>query len=139
MTAHAERRRGTPLLFMSPEHVAVMNEMLSEDEQVRQACSELDRPVTIAYELADGPDASAVHWSMTFADTVRFGLAPIEADILFVGDWARMVRATRAGRDGDALDPGLEVVGDYAGFEAVAPVFAIAKRVATLPVEFPDL
>lgn len=139
MTMGDDPRRAAPLPFMSEKHVAAMNEVLAHDEQVRHACSQLGRPVTITWELAHGPEGAAVHWSMTFGDTVRFGLAPVDADVRFVGDWTRMVRAARAGRDGQSLDPELEVVGDYAVFEAVALVFALAKSAATMPVEFPDV
>jgi hypothetical protein len=125
--------------FMSPEHIAVMNDLLERSDAVRAACLELDEPFTMGYELEDGPDGNTVHWSMAFAETVRFSLDKVDADLLFRGDWARMVRATRDSREGRPTDPGVEAVGDMAGFQKVAPVFAVAQSVATVPVEFPDV
>jgi hypothetical protein len=126
-------------VFMSPRHVAQMNAILERDEAVRRACAELETPVTMGYELADGPDGETVHWSMSFGDTVRFGLEKVDADLLFCGDWKRMVRASRASRDGNPEDPGVVPVGDLALLETVGPVFALAQGVATIPVEFPDV
>jgi len=125
--------------FMSPEHVAAMNAILEKDAAVRAACAELEKPVTMAYELADGPDGDTVWWSMTFTDTVRFGLEKTDADLLFTGDWKRMVRASKSSRDGDATDPGVVPVGDLAVIQATGRVFALAQAVATVPVEFPEI
>jgi hypothetical protein len=126
-------------LFMSEEHVSRMNAILDKDEAVRRACADLDRVITMGYELADGPGGETVYWSMTFADTVRFGLERPEADLVFVGDWKRMVSASRATRGGKPEDPGVQAVGDLTVLEQVGPVFALAQAVATVPVEFPDV
>jgi hypothetical protein len=124
---------------MSPEHEAAMNQLLDGADSVRAACVELDEPFILGYELTDGPDGETVYWSMTFDDTVRFGLDKVEADLLFRGDWARMVRASKGSRDGTPTDPGVVAIGDMAAFQKVAPVFAVAQSVATVPVEFPEV
>jgi hypothetical protein len=124
---------------MSPEHVAVMNALLEDDEAVRAACADLAAPFTLGYELADGPGGETVHWSMAFTDTVRFGLEKVDADLLFRGDWARMVRASKGNRDGQPGDPGVEPVGDLEAFQRVAGVFAAAQAAATVPVQFPEV
>jgi hypothetical protein len=124
---------------MSPEHVAAMNAILEDNESVRAQCSLLEKPLTLGYELLDGPDGETVYWSMAFTDTVRFGLEKVDADLLFRGDWTRMIRATHRSRAGEAKDPGVEAVGDLDVMTAVGPAFAAAQAVATLPVQFPEV
>jgi hypothetical protein len=126
-------------LFMSPEHVATMNAILDTDAAVRKACAELEKPLTMGYELSDGPGGETVYWSMTFTDTVRFGLEKTDADLLFTGDWANMIRATMSSRQGKPVDPGVVPVGDMGVLQAIGPVFALAQGVATVPVEFPEV
>lgn len=126
-------------IFMSQEHVAAMNAILEKDASVRAACAELEKPLTMGYELTDGPDGETVYWSMTFTDTVRFGLEKTDADLLFAGDWARMVRASKSHRDGEPTDPGVVPVGDRGVLQATQRVFALAQAVATMPVEFPEV
>ncbi|MBP2367501.1 hypothetical protein JOF36_003197 [Pseudonocardia parietis] len=93
--------------FMSPEHIAAMNALLEDAPAVRAECARLPRPRVVSYALTDGPDGQVVHWTMTFSDTIRFSLEKASApDVRFVGDWARMIRATSAGRDGTQVDPG---------------------------------
>ena len=125
--------------FMSPEHVAAMNAILEADENVRAACAELEKPVTLGYRLTDGPDGETVHWRMTFTDTVRFSLDDTEADLLLTGDWATMVRASRAQREGQVIDPGVVPTGDLSAIQATSRVFALAQAVATVPVAFPEV
>ena len=125
-------------VFMSAEHVAAMNAVLAADGTVRAACAALAKQVTIAYELSDGPGGTTVYWSIAFAETVRFGLEPTAADLVLRGDWARMVHAAKANRQGQVEDPAVLPVGDVTVMQAVAPVFALASNVATLPVVFPE-
>jgi hypothetical protein len=126
-------------VFMSPEHVAAMNAILEGDAAVRTACAELEKPFTMGYALSDGPHGETVYWAMTFTDTVRFSLEKTDADLLFTGDWARMVRASRDNRSGQATDPGVEAVGDLNVLQTIGPVFALAQAIATIPVEFPEV
>ena len=124
---------------MSPEHVAIMNARLLDADAVRAACAELEKPLTLGYELTDGPDGETVFWTMAFEDTVRFSLDSEPADLLFKGDWARMIRTTMASRRGEQDDPGLETVGDLEVMTTVAPAFAAAQAVGTVAVQFPDV
>ena len=129
------------MLHMSQEHVDAMNALLRDSEVVREACRSLPVPRTWAYTLADGPDGTVVHWTVRFADTVEFavGEPEVRADVVFTGDWARMVRSTRDGREGRPTDPGVTVTGDPAVLAETGPVLEVARAVATLPVELPDV
>ena len=125
--------------FMSPEHVDRMNALLAGSEELRAACAGLAAPRVMAYRLADGPAGRTVHWRMLFHDTVRFELTEGPAEVVYVGDWAQMIRAARAGRDGAVVDPGLRVEGDPAVLTEIAPVMELARDVATVPVDFPEV
>ncbi|MEU9886717.1 hypothetical protein [Sphaerisporangium sp. NPDC051011] len=127
-------------LFMSAEHVEAINERLAASPAVAEATATLSRSYDLAYELSGGPDGETVHWSVHLGrDGVRFSLeAPPSADLTFVGDHIRMVRASRAARAGKDLDPGVEVIGDMIVFEQVAGVMAAAQREATVPVRWPE-
>lgn len=126
--------------FMSPQHVAAMNELLDASAEVRAACAALPEPRAMGYELTNGPDGETVHWTVSFNGTVQFSLDRAErADVGFKGDWAQMIRATRANRDGGAVDPGVTVAGDPAALAEIGPVLERARSVATLPVEFPEV
>jgi hypothetical protein len=126
--------------FMSEEHVAAMNALLEDAPQVREACAQLDRPRTMSYRLADGPAGRDVHWAVTFTDTVRFSLdEKAEPDVLLVGSWTQMIRASRANRHGEQIDPGVSIEGDAAVLAEVGPVLEASRAAATLPVQFPDV
>lgn len=128
------------MLFMSPEHVATMNELLDASAEVRAACSVLPQPRVMAYALEDGPDRRTVHWAMSFHDTVRFSLDPAaEPDVLLRGDWRRMMRASEVNRRGETADPGVTVEGNVGVLAEIGPVLELARSVATLDVEFPQV
>jgi hypothetical protein len=128
------------MLHMSQEHVDAMNALLRDSELVREACRALPTPRTWTYELAGGPGGQVVNWTVRFADTVEFSLGKPagRADVVFTGDWARMMRATKAARAGRALDAGATVAGDGVVLAMSRPVLEVARGVATLPVDFPD-
>jgi hypothetical protein len=128
----------TKLVFMSPEHVAAMNAILAGDRSVLEACAQLAKPVTMGYQLVDGPGGETVHWRVTIAKTVQFSLGKGNSDVLLTGDWGRVIRASQAQREGTECEPGVVPSGDLSLLASVAPVLAIASRVATLPVEFPE-
>jgi len=116
------------MLFMSPQHVETMNELLAASEEVKEAAAALDRDYVILYELSNGRAGVTEYWSLSFAGgEVRFGLEAVaDPDVKLVGDWYRMVTASRLGREGEHVDPG------------VAVAFEAAGRVATVPVDWPD-
>ncbi|WP_068800738.1 hypothetical protein [Pseudonocardia sp. HH130630-07] len=128
---------------MSPEHVTAMNALLRDDPTVRAACARVPGRRVLAYRLADGPGGRDVHWTVTVGGTggtVRFGLDEVpDPDVLVVGEWPRMIRATRASRDGVEQDPGCTAEGDTAVLAEIGEALAVARAVATLPVEFPEL
>ena len=124
---------------MSPDHVAAMNALLADSEPVRAACTVLTRPATVGYRLANGPHGETVHWSVEIADTVRFSLGERPADVVLVGDWAQVIRATTSARANRSADPGLTVEGDQDLLPELMSVIGTARSVATLPVEFPQV
>ena len=125
--------------FMSQEHVDLMNALLAPSEDVRAACAQLAGPRTLGYALTDGPDGADVHWRVTCADTVRFSLDAGPADVLLVGDWAQMIRASRATRDGEVIDAGVRVEGDASVVGEVGRILEVARSVAVVDVSFPEV
>ena len=125
--------------FMSPEHVAAMNEILAGDPGVRTLAAALDREYRLLYELRDGPHGSTEYWSLTLGPQgVRFGLAPVNApDLTLRAGYYPMVASSRAAREGRAAEADIVTDGDPSVMERVGPVFARAQSVATLDVEFP--
>lgn len=126
-------------VFMSPEHVAAMNRKLASSAEVREAGEVLHRTYTMSYVLSGGRDGVDEHWLMSLGpDGVQFALEPkADADIVFRGDWRRMVDASKAAREGCQLDPGVTVEGDVGVVTAVEHVFATAQQVATMEVDWP--
>jgi ubiquinone biosynthesis protein UbiJ len=128
------------LLFMSQEHVDVMNALLQDAPTVEAACAALGGPRTLTYDLAGGPDGGAVTWTMRLDRTVQFSLDRADdADVVFSGDWTRMIQATKGGRSGEAVDPGLTVSGDLQLVAQVGAVLDVARQVAAVPVTFPEV
>lgn len=128
------------MLFMSPEHVAAMNELLDTSAEVRAACSAIPQARVIAYALEDGPDGRTVDWTVSFDGTVRFSLDPAtNPDVVLRGDWGKLMRTSAANRRGESADPGVTVEGDVSVLADVGPVLDLARSVATLDVDFPQL
>ena len=125
--------------FMSQEHVDRMNALIESSAEVRTASAQLSAPRTLAYRLIDGPGGADVHWRVACRDTVRFSLDDGPADVVLVGDWAQMIRSSRAARDGAVVDPGLRVEGDPSVLAEVGPVLEVARTVATIDVRFPEV
>jgi hypothetical protein len=124
--------------FMSPEHVAAMNDVLEQSEDVRAACAGIGRPSVLAFRLSDGPGGADVHWTMIFHDRMRFSLDKHPSpDVLITGDWKRMILATAAGRRGEVLDPGVEITGDQQLLMRLNQILDLGRRVATFEVSFP--
>ena len=128
-------------LFMSAEHVARMNELLSADADSKAECAKLDRRYWMVYELADAD--GTVWWSVEFNPDVgvRFSLqAPVagEPQILYRGDYRAVVKATQRSKQGDTAAEPVTTHGDPNVLAIIAPAFAAAGRAATIPSEFPD-
>ncbi len=126
------------LSFMSAEHVAEMNRLLDASAAVHEASAALDRLYVLHYDLSDGPRGEQVHWTMTFAsDGVRFGLeAPDRADIVVAASYDDAIEASRASREGREPRTKLQMDGDPAVLQTIAPTFAAAQATATIDVEF---
>lgn len=128
--------------FMSPEHVAAMNLALAGSAEVREACRALARSGTVHYRLSGGPDGF-VDWTVAVSpDGLSFGLeSPTEADVVIESGYAEMVRSARAARE-DRTPPTAEppvITGDTNFVRDLSPVLALARSVATVEVEFPDV
>lgn len=129
----------TAVQFMSPEHVAAMNAALVDDAEVRAACAALGGPKVLAYRLSDGPGGSTVHWTVTFDGTVSFGLEhDPRADVVLVGDWGAVVRATAAQREGRTESPVVSFEGDVALLGSLVPVLDAARQRASFDTTFPE-
>ncbi|HVT35544.1 MAG TPA: hypothetical protein VHE37_08170 [Nevskiaceae bacterium] len=126
-------------LFMSPEHVRLMNERLAGDVASKSACAALPRRYQLAYRLEDGE--RVVWWTTVFdpAGGVRFHLAPPEgdADLQFSGSYWAMIEFTQRSKQGDAGSFPLTTGGDLNTYAIIMPAFAAAQAAATLDTEFP--
>lgn len=126
------------LVFMSPEHVARMNELLATDPVSKAECAKLDRCWNMVYELSHG--AQTVWWTMRFdpAQGVSFHLqAPAHAaDILLRGEYRTMMEFMRATKAGEPA--GTEPVtlsGEPDGMKIIGAAFQAAGQAATLETE----
>lgn len=131
--------RAATVEFMSQQHVERMNQLLAASAEVRAACASLPAPRVLGYRLTNGPGGQTVHWRMSFQDTVQFQLEDLPSDVLYVGDWSLMIRASRSSREKEAVDPQVVVEGDPAVLAEIGPVMAVARTVATLDVHFPEV
>jgi hypothetical protein len=124
--------------FMSAEHVDTMNALLADAPTVREACGRLSRPYVIAYRLSDGPGGQDVHWTLTFDETVQFGLTEHpHPDVVIVGDWTDMIAATVSSRTGAPREPNVTYEGDPDALKMTDPALEAARAIATVDVDFP--
>jgi hypothetical protein len=129
------------MLFMSVEHIAAMNDLLAGSPAVKAAAANLDRDYSMEYQLTDSPTGSMAYWVMRFGpDGVEFSLTPSASpDVVFRGTWRAAIAEARAAREGGEADAGIEMSGDPAVLEIIAPVFAAAQQVATMQVSWPEI
>jgi hypothetical protein len=133
------------LIFMSAEHVAVMNGLLAKDacSASQRACAALERTYWMVYELDHA--GRTVWWSMEFNPTAgtRFHLAPPpqQADVLFRGDYAVILDGMRLAKAGQSSkEKVMELVtthGDPGALAKIGPAFAAAQACATVDAEIP--
>jgi hypothetical protein len=128
------------LIFMSPEHVARMNEVLANDSASKAACAALGRRWDMAYELNHG--AQKIWWTMTFdpARGVSFALQPPSraADILYRGEYRAMLDWMRNHKAGRSQGPEPVIKsGDPEGTSIIDAAFQAAGRAATFDTEIP--
>jgi hypothetical protein len=62
-------------LFMSSQHVDLLNRRLVECEPVARLCSGLDRDLCLLYDLSDGPDGARVYWRTDFRRSGGIGFS----------------------------------------------------------------
>ena len=128
-------------LFMSAEHVDLMNGLLAADADSRAECAKLDRRYWMSYELADA--GGTVWWSVEFnpRSGVRFSLEPPAADeplILYRGDHRAVVKGTQALKQGGGEGLPVTTHGDPDVLRIIGPAFAAAGRAATVDSQFPE-
>lgn len=128
-------------IFMSPEHVGIMNDILEDDEASKAACRALEREYLVVYELEHGADT--VYWTMRFdpESGARFSLAAPERDpdVLFRGDYADTIRVSAAAKAGREVDMPWEMKGDSSVLEIIAEPMAAARGAATIDTRMPDV
>jgi hypothetical protein len=130
------------LAFMSQQHVDTMNELIAATPEVQEAAAELGNDRLLAFELADGPGGETVWWSLTVGPSgFRMGLGrPARLpDVLIRSDFAAMIRSVRAGREGRSEEAPQEVVGDQELMARIFEVLEVARPVATLDSELPEV
>lgn len=131
----------TAPLFMSQQHVDIMNRILAADADSKAECAQLARSYWMVYELNDG--GRTVWWSVEFNPNrgVRFSLQAPDTDapdLLYRGDYRAVVKATqRAKQGGDGEEP-VTTHGDPGVMAVIGPAFAAAGRAATIASEFPE-
>jgi hypothetical protein len=129
------------LLFMSMEHVDLMNRLLADDAASLEACAALARRYTLAYELSR--DGGTVWWTMEFDPKtgVRFGLVAPEqpADLTFHGGYRAMLDATARTKAGEQVPMPLTPSGDLKVMEVVGAAFAAARSKATIDTEIREI
>lgn len=127
-------------IFMSAQHVEIMNRLLGADADSKAECAKLDRSYWMVYEL--GASGGTVWWSVEFSPSagVRFSLAPprAAADILYRGDYRAVVQYTQRAKQGGVGEEPVTTHGDPGVLTIIGPAFAAAGRAATIPSEFPD-
>lgn len=86
-------------LFMSCEHVEVLNRRLVESPPVARMCSRLERDLSLLYELSDGPGGSKVYWRTDFRRSggIVFSLqrGPGALDAVIVGNYWDVIDAVQ--------------------------------------------
>lgn len=126
-------------VFMSPEHVERMNQLLAQSAEVLSACAALDRDYELAYELSDGPEGT-VYWVLRFdrRKGAAFSLVrPRDADVTFLGNWREVINASQRTRDDGEPPPELDTRGDASALDRVAAAYEAAQRAATIASTFP--
>lgn len=126
--------------FMSPEHIAAMNERLRRAEVVRAACRDLGAPRVLQFHLADGPGGADVYWTVEYRHTMQFSLeSHPEPDVVLSGDSTNQIRATISARTDKPVPQNISIQGDPAILEQLKAIIEIARPFATFDTRFPDI
>jgi len=129
-------------IFMSPEHVSVMNARLAASGETKQACAALEKDGVLAFRLTDEDTGETIWWQMRFSRTEGASFALQQPDspadlTLSCGYWA-MVEGMKAQQAGRSTGPDMESVGDDSLMTRIAAAFAAARTAATIPIEWPQ-
>jgi len=86
-------------LFMSSQHVDLLNRRLVESQPVARLCSGLERDLSLLYELSDGSDDSKVYWRADFRRSggVSFSLerGAGALDVVICGNYWDVIEAVQ--------------------------------------------
>ena len=131
-------------VFMSREHVALMNEKLAASAEVKRICQALRRELALAFELANGPGGDPTWWVLTFTDVARFSLEPSPAaDVILRGDWAHMIRATLSPgtvpTDALGVPEGIVPHGNVSVLPQIMELLAAIRPHGAVPVTMPEV
>jgi hypothetical protein len=128
-------------VFMSFDHVQIMNRQLAAGENVRAAMARLERRYVLAYELTGGPRGETIWWQLRFDPETggSFTLTRPEhpADLTMIGDWREVMDDFIAQKD--VADFRWRAVGDDSFVTTVAEAFAAVQAVPPTPTRFPTL
>jgi hypothetical protein len=130
--------------FMSPEHVAKLNDILASSLPTRLAASKLPREILWAHRLTDEDTGEVIWWQTSFhpKEGVRLALQPPSRppDVQFGGGYWAMLDITRARLNGIevvAEDLVLEI-GSANFLDDVAEVYNTMWTEAAMDIVFPD-
>jgi gamma-glutamyltranspeptidase/glutathione hydrolase len=133
-----------PLIFMSPEHIRLLNERVNQSLDVRAACARLPRDIRIAYQLHDEDGGSDIWWQVLYSQKEGCILAlgapqgPVDAS-LEAGYWTTLQQTEAAIRGSAKPDEVAAGVASLTGQAAAAEAHAQAWLVGLMiDVEFPQ-
>jgi hypothetical protein len=129
-------------VFMSPEHVDQMNQLLAESAAVRNAAAALGGSYTMTYQLDDAPTGTEYCTTVLGPSGMHLELTdpPTPPDILIRADWTTTMRALYAQKAGRAAPTvAEETTGDAMLLKRLEEVLAIGRRVATIDTCLPPI
>jgi hypothetical protein len=127
---------------MSAAHVDAMNQRLRESPEMQTVTARLTRELVLSYELRHGPHGETVHWTLYAGPQgAHFTLAAPEgkSGVTIHAFWSEMIRAAKANRKGESHEVVTEIRGDESMMIDIEKVLAVARDVATLECEFPEV
>jgi len=129
----------TSYVFMSPEHVAALNERLAASQDARDACARLSSDVLIVQHLTDEDGGPDVWWQVRFSreegSSLRLGKPEREPDVLYQGGYWAMI-AYMTARDFSAPPP-LTRTGDASVEAGASEAHKASQACAIREVTFP--
>ncbi|MGC2977970.1 hypothetical protein ACPUD8_19985 [Brevibacterium sp. FAM 25378] len=128
--------------FMSPEHVAQMNDRLRESTELLANVTSLGRRRALTYRLERAP-SGIEYWTFEASDHgVRFilGVPTLPSDVTLHTSWTTAMQVALAEREGRELPtPEVEITGDVAALAVLQPVLEAARSIATVETRIPEV